>query len=123
MIKDLGEIEAFLRQVLIDQQPLLRIRKNETEVLEACGTKEAMQGKQKVDGFYFASIMPKPKDIRFYFFPLYTHVDAFKLSPDLQKMLKGKTCFHIKQLNDDLKVEIRAMIEAGVKIFQEQGLT
>tara|TARA_R110000868_G_scaffold133607_19_gene345270 strand:+ start:1475 stop:1846 length:372 start_codon:yes stop_codon:yes gene_type:complete len=123
MIKDLSEIESFLRQVLIEQQPLLRIRKNETEVLEACGTKEAMQGKQKVDGFYFASIMPKPKDIRFYFFPLYTHVDAFTLSPDLQKMLKGKTCFHIKQLNDDLKVEIRAMIEAGVKIFQEQGLT
>tara|TARA_R110002050_G_scaffold136928_1_gene260244 strand:- start:3383 stop:3754 length:372 start_codon:yes stop_codon:yes gene_type:complete len=123
MTKDLGEIETFLRQLLIDQQPALRIRKNETEVLEACGTKEAMQGKQKVDGFYFASIMPKPKDVRFYFFPLYTHVDAFTLSPDLQKMLKGKTCFHIKQLNDDLKVEIRAMIESGVKIFQEQGLT
>jgi hypothetical protein len=67
--------------------------------------------------------MPKPKDVRFYFFPLYTHVDRFKLSPDLQKMLKGKTCFHIKQLNDDLKEEIRAMIESGVKIFQEQGLT
>jgi hypothetical protein len=123
MIKDLSQIEAFLRQVLIEQQPLLRIRKNETDVLEACGTKEAMQGKQKVDGFYFASIMPKPKDVRFYFFPLYTHVDRFKLSPDLQKMLKGKTCFHIKQLNDDLKEEIRAMIESGVKIFQEQGLT
>ena len=88
MIKDLSQIEAFLRQVLIEQQPLLRIRKNETDVLEACGTKEAMQGKQKVDGFYFASIMPKPKDVRFYFFPLYTHVDRFKLSPDLQKMLK-----------------------------------
>jgi len=122
MIKDLSQIEAFLRQVLIEQQPLLRIRKNETDVLEACGTKEAMQGKQKVDGFYFASIMPKPKDVRFYFFPLYTHVDRFELSPDLQKMLKGKTCFHIKHLNEDLKTEIRSMIETGVKIFQEQDL-
>lgn len=122
MIKDLQEIENALRGLLLDQEPTLRVRKNKPDLLEMCGTKEAMQGKQKVDGFYFASIMPKAKDIRFYFFPLYTHVDRFKLSPDLQKMLKGKTCFHIKQLNEDLKTEIRTMIETGVKIFQEQDL-
>ncbi len=122
MTKDLSEIEAFMRNLLLEQVPTLRIRKNEPGLLEACGTKEAMQGKQKVDGFYFASIMPKPKDLRFYFFPLYTHVDSFTLSPDLQKMLKGKTCFHLKRLDDSLRTELKAMIAKGVKIFQEQGL-
>lgn len=122
MTKDLSEIEAFLRQLLLQQSPTLRMRKNEQALLEACGTKEAMQGKQKVDGFYFASVVAKPKDIRFYFFPLYTHAKEFKLSLALQKMLKGKTCFHIKSLDEALRAELSAVVNQAVKIYQEEGL-
>lgn len=53
--------------------PPLRVRKESNELVEVCVTKSVMQGKQKVDGFYLASVMPKPKDIRFYFFTIYTH--------------------------------------------------
>jgi len=122
MTKDLQEIEAFLRGLLLKKVPVLRIRKEKADVLEACGTKEAMQGKQKVDGFYFASVVPKPKDIRFYFFPLYTHPQAFTLSLELQKMLKGKTCFHIKMLSETLEAELSAMVNYALKIYQEDGL-
>jgi len=122
MTKDLQEIEAFIRQLLLAQSPTLRMRKNESDVLEACGTKEAMQGKQKVDGFYFASVMPKPKDIRFYFFPLYTHSNEFSLSSELQKMLKGKTCFHLKMLNEALQTELSLLVSQAIKIYQEDDL-
>jgi hypothetical protein len=122
MTKDLPKIEAFLRQLLVKQTPLLRLRKNEATVLEACGTKEAMQGKQKVDGHYFASVMPKPKDIRLYFLPIYSEPDAFTLSPALQKMLKGKSCFHIKQLDDALKEELELMVTLALKIYKDKDL-
>jgi hypothetical protein len=76
-----------------------------------------------VDGLYFASVVPKPKDIRLYFFPIYTHVDEFKsISPALRKMLKGKSCFHIKNLDKGLKIEVTEMIQLGIKIFQKDGL-
>ena len=65
MKTDIQEIEETLRGILKAQVPTLRIRKDEPKVLELCGKKEVMQGKQKVDGYYFASVVPKPKDVRF----------------------------------------------------------
>ena len=119
----LNEIQEFLKDSLTLQKPALKITKNSAASFEVTGTIEAMQGKKKVDGLYFASVVPKPKDIRLYFFPIYTHADAFKnISPALRKMLKGKSCFHIKNLDEGLKIEITEMIQLGIKIFQKDGL-
>ena len=71
MIKDIKQIQVILSGLLKEHIGPLRIRKENEQVLELCGTIEAMQGKQKVDGIYFASVVPKPKDIRLYFFPIY----------------------------------------------------
>ncbi|WP_421874802.1 hypothetical protein [Marinoscillum sp.] len=122
MIIDLLEIQNTLQELLKAHVPPLQIRKDNENVFEVAGTKEAMQGKQKVDGFYFASVVPKPKDIRLYYFPIYTHVDQFFLSAELQKCLKGKSCFHIKKLTPELQVEIKAMIEKGVHVYEKDDL-
>ncbi len=120
--KDVIEIRTFLEDSLKEACPPLRIRKEGENGMEVCGTKETMQGKQKVDGYYFASTVPKAKDIRLYFFPIYTDPDLYSLSEDLDKMLKGKSCFHIKKLNDSLKSEIKEMIAKGLKRYQEKDL-
>ena len=122
MITDLSEIQTTLQELLKAHVPPLQVRKDNENVFEVAGTKEAMQGKQKVDGFYFGSVVPKPKDIRLYYFPIYTHVDQFSLSPDLQKCLKGKSCFHIKKLSPELVEEIKSMIDSGVAIYQKDNL-
>jgi hypothetical protein len=75
-----------------------------------------------VDGHYFASTVLKPKDVRFYFFPIYTDPELCTLSPDLEKMLKGKSCFHIKRLNTELKQEVENMIAVGLKRYQEKEI-
>ncbi len=122
MITDLNELQATLHELLKTQVPPLQVRKENENVFEVAGTKEAMQGKQKVDGFYFASVVPKPKDIRLYYFPIYTHVDQFSLSPELQKCLKGKSCLHIKKLTPELMEEIKQMIQKGVDTYLEADL-
>ena len=117
------EIQEFLKDSLTAEKPALKITKNSGASFEVTGTIEAMQGKKKVDGLYFASVVPKPKDIRLYFLPIYTHADEFKdISPALRKMLKGKSCFHIKNLDENLKIEIMEMIQLGIKVFQKDGL-
>ena len=117
------EIQEFLKDSLTAEKPALKITKNSGASFEVTGTIEAMQGKKKVDGLYFASVVPKPKDIRLYFFPIYTHADEIKdISPALRKMLKGKSCFHIKNLDENLKIEIMEMIQLGIKVFQKDGL-
>ena len=122
MIKDLNTIQTTLQASLESHVPQLQIRVKSETNFEAAGTKTVMQGKKKVDGHYFASVMPKAKDIRLYFFPIYTHVEHFELSPELQKFLKGKSCFHIKKLNEDLTQEIKAMIAKGVELYENDGL-
>ena len=120
---ELIEIQEYLKSSLRKQLPTLKITKDSDASFEVSGTIEAMQGKQKVDGYYFATVVPKPKDIRLYFFPIYTHVDAFKnISPSLRKMLKGKSCFHIKELDEEVKKDVLEMIELGVQLYQKDGL-
>ncbi|QNR22776.1 hypothetical protein [Croceimicrobium hydrocarbonivorans] len=121
-LSDLAEIQSFLAQSLKEQCPPLRVRKEGPGGLEVCGRKETMQGKQKVDGYYFASTAAKPKDIRFYFFPIYTDPELFQLSEGLQKMLKGKSCFHVKKLSEEQQAEIRKIIALGVNRYNEKEL-
>ncbi|MCB0661613.1 MAG: hypothetical protein KDC24_02645 [Saprospiraceae bacterium] len=122
-ITDLQAIENSLKEMLKAQAPHLQIRTDSPTNFEAAGTKPAMQGKQKVNGFYFASVMPKPKDVRFYFFPIYTHPDAFSdISDEFRKCLKGKSCFHIKKMSPGLKDEIEAAIQKGVELYQKDDL-
>lgn len=122
MITELPTIQTTLHSLLEAHAPQLKVRVKSETNFEIAGTKTVMQGKKKVDGHYFASVMPKAKDIRLYFFPIYTHVDNFELSPALKKCLKGKSCFHIKKLSDDLTDEIKVMIAKGVNLYEKDGL-
>lgn len=120
----LQEIQEFLKESLKAHQPTLKITVDKPTQLEVTGTVPIMQGKQKVDGIYFGSVIPKPKDIRLYFFPMYTHRDKLfdDLSPELRKSLKGKSCFHIKDITPKMQTEIKEMIRKSVVLYQNDGL-
>lgn len=122
MITDVAIIQSTLHELLTLHTPPLQVRVQNETTFEVAGTKPGMQGKQKVAGYYFATVMPKLKDCRLYFFPLYTHTDAFDLSPALKKCLKGKTCFHIKKLSEELETEIKELIAQGVALYEADGL-
>jgi len=122
MKTDLNQIREALVSSFDKHLPPLKVRKSSIECFEVAGTKKVMQGKKEVDGFYFASVVPKPKDIRLYFFPIYTHVDAYKeLSAEMRKCLKGKSCFHIKKLSSEMEREVQEMIAKGVELYLRDG--
>ena len=123
MTKDINEIREKLVEILKDHSRVLKITVDSFEKFEVTGTIEAMQGKKKVDGFYFASVVPKEKDVRFYFFPTYTHTE--KLGPlpdDLRKALKGKSCFHMKYMDDQMESNLKDLVKRSVILYKEDGL-
>ena len=123
MKTELPDIQEALEHLLSAHVPPLRIRVDSDTNFEVAGTKATMQGRQQVEGHYFANIVPKPKDIRLYFFPIYTHAEEFgPLSGELQKCLKGKSCFHLKKLSAELETEIREMIANGVRLYERDQL-
>lgn len=122
-MENVEEIRQFLIDSLRSHVPPLVVKKDNPQVFEVAGGIPAMQGKQKVDGFYFGSVVPKPKDSRLYFFPIYTHPEEFEfISPELRKCLKGKSCFHFKKLNEAMSTEIKQMIARGIDVYQKNEL-
>ena len=71
------------------------------------------------DEIYFAGVTVKKNDVGFYFFPLYTHLKEFKLSVQLKNKLKGKTCFHLNKLVEDLKKEISLLVKKGYEVYKK----
>jgi hypothetical protein len=43
------------------------------------------------------------------------------LAPSLTKRLKGKTCFHIKQIDSEILGNIEDAVDEGVKSYRERG--
>jgi hypothetical protein len=122
-ISDLAVIQTNLQNQFKKHIPPLQIKKDNQNIFEVAGTIETMQGKQKVDGYYFGSVVPKPRDIRLYYFPIYTHAKKFGwISDELRKCLKGKSCFHIKMLSESLEQEISKMIRKGIELYKKDNL-
>jgi len=120
---EIKEIRETVIQLLKTHGKELKITADKPEKFEMSGTKEVMQGKKKVDGHYFCTVLPKPKDVRFYFFPTYTHADKILPLPEnLAKALKGKSCFHIKKWDDDMEKNLTELIKKGIKLYAEDGL-
>ena len=123
MTKDINTIKNTLIDLLKVHSDSFKISAETEDKFEVCGTIPTMQGKKKVDGIYFASVIPKPKDVRLYFFPVYTHKEAVgELPENLKKALKGKSCFHIKYMDDELKTNLEKMIATSVEVYQKDGL-
>lgn len=123
MTKDIQEIRAKLVEIQSEFLGPLKVKVDKPTNFELSGTIPATQGKQKVEGYYFSSIVPKEKDVRFYFFAAYTHPEAFdSLSETMTKFKKGKSCFHIKHLDIELEKEVRSMVQTAVQLYQKEGL-
>ena len=44
-----------------------------------------------------------------------------EISPALLKLLKGKSCFHVKRMDDGLRTDMEAALVAGTKAFRKRG--
>jgi hypothetical protein len=71
---------------------------------------------------YFAGIIGQKGYVGFYFMPVYTHADQRALfTPELLALLKGKSCFHLKRLDDELERHVRAALDRGFELYRERG--
>lgn len=71
---------------------------------------------------YFAGLIIQSKWVGFYYMPIYTDTkitDIFK--PELLTLLKGKSCFRIRELNSDLEAQIENALEKGYNLYKKRG--
>lgn len=71
---------------------------------------------------YFAGLIIQSNYVGFYYMPVYAETtlkDVF--GSELLATLKGKSCFHIKKLDEKLLSQIKKSLEAGFKLYKKRG--
>lgn len=71
---------------------------------------------------FFAALIIQSRYVGFYYMPVYVDTslkEVFK--PELLNLLKGKSCFHIKNLNDKLEKQIDAALKKGYALYKKRG--
>ena len=70
---------------------------------------------------YFAGIIIQKNFVGFYYMPVYVDTklkDFFE--PKLLSLLKGKSCFHIKKIDSELKKQIASALNLGFKQYKKR---
>jgi hypothetical protein len=70
----------------------------------------------------FASLIVQGSYVGLYLMHVYARPENIQLlGPELRKALKGKSCFHIARLDDNLSDQIRAALDQGVNSYKKMG--
>lgn len=77
---------------------------------------------RKRNEIQFAAIMIHKNHVGFYFMPVYAEPEMKEFfDPAMLKLLKGKSCFHIKELDDVLLNHIEDALAEGYRLYKEKG--
>ncbi len=71
---------------------------------------------------YFAGLIIQSSYVGLYYMPVYTDTtlkDVFQ--PELLNLLKGKSCFHVKKLDEKLLSQIDKALSIGYQLYQKRG--
>lgn len=74
-------------------------------------------------GIQFAAIMIYTGHITFYFQPLYIDSSLKEaLGESLKPFFRGKSCFHLKEVTDQITHDIKELLKKGWQSYQKLGL-
>jgi hypothetical protein len=119
---DLNNIFSEIKVLMETYRPPLVAKVDDDKRFDLVSVKDLVIEGRKRKEVYFASIIIQKDYVGFYFMPVYSVPEMKTLfQPELLALLKGKSCFHIKRLDDQLRDQIRAALEDGFKLYQTRG--
>ncbi len=97
-------------------------RANSDTAYDLWSEKEVTIENRKRKEVYFAGVVIRKGYVGFYYMPVYAEPDVKAIfHPSLLKLLKGKSCFHIKKLDDILLHQISEALATGFKLYKQNG--
>lgn len=71
---------------------------------------------------YFGGVIIQSGYVGLYLMHVYVQTDMVKkVAPELLKTLKGKSCFHIKTLDNNLINQVEATMKDGIECYKKLG--
>jgi hypothetical protein len=111
-----------LHDLLSAYQPPLMPKRDEPGYYDLWSFKPLeIEGRKRSEVFFAGAIIQKSY-VGFYFMPVYVDVEVKTLfAPELLRLLKGKSCFHIKKWDESLRTQVQAALKAGFDLYLKRG--
>ena len=119
---ELVEIYKGLKKILKKYEPPFKPKLDLDSRYDLWSFKNVeIDGRMKKEVF-FASAIIQSTYVGFYFMPIYAETslkEVFK--PELLKLLKGKSCFYIRDLSPEITSQIEEALEMGYNLYKKRG--
>ena len=111
-----------LKDLLSPYAPPLVPKMDDTSHYDLWSIRDLVIEGRKRKEVYFAGLSIQKGYVGFYFMPVYAEADLKAVfAPELLKLLKGKSCFHIKKLDPALLDQIKSALQIGYQTYQNRG--
>lgn len=127
-MSDLEEIYRKLKQIIennaedLNKTPEIigSKAKDKKPSIHLYGKKEVSLFNKKPQPTYIGGIIKQKHYVSFYLSAVYSHPDLIsELSPELKKFMKGKSCFNLPRITDELIADIDRALKMGIKKYRE----
>jgi hypothetical protein len=119
---DLQAIFDSLKPLLKKYQPPLTPKADAPGSYDIWSVKDLVIDGRKRKEVFFAALTIQKSYVGFYFMPVYAEPEMKGVfAPGLLKLLKGKSCFHVRQVTPELRADIEAALAAGFRLYRERG--
>jgi len=119
---DLKSIFEQLKPLISRYCPPLQLKTDTDRYYDVWSFKDLVIADRKRKEVFFAGLIIQKAYVGFYFMPVYTDPETKSFfQPELLRLLKGKSCFHIKKLTPELLTQVDAALEMGYRLYQERG--
>ena len=116
--------ESFekLKELLVKYSPPFTPKADTERWYDLYSVKDVEVWGRKRKEVYFAGIIIQKAYVGFYYMPVYAEPEVKTLfKPELLKLLKGKSCFHIKKLDEELMRQIEQALADGFEMYKQRG--
>jgi hypothetical protein len=121
-VNDLKATFVALKALLEAYQPPLAPKTDREGYFDLWSQKEVIIAGRKRKEVFFAGLIIQKGYVGFYYMPVYADVELKTVfEPELLRLLKGKSCFHVKRLDARLQQQIEAALKIGFELYQKNG--
>ena len=119
---DLNQLFDTLRPLLQRYQPPFVSRQDSEGYYDLWSIKDLVIEGRKRKEVFFAGLIIQKSYVGFYYMPVYAEPEVKQLfKPELLRLLKGKSCFHIRKITPELLNQIEVALEQGYRMYLERG--
>jgi hypothetical protein len=121
-MNDLTTIFLQLKAILIQYAPPLTVSVDTDKRFDLVSKKAVVIDGRKRSEVFFASLIIQTNYVGFYYMPVYADPEQKQVfHDDLLRLLKGKSCFHLRQLDSTLTEHLTSAIAKGYRLYLERG--